>query len=172
MMKHCVSRMVGPGVLAALVVASVAATIGGFELRVEVPRAGTAYSEAVVLVQTYGCAQPSKAKVEGTAEGIVNGVRRSMPLALKQVAEGIYAVERQWPAEGTWVLALTGAYRGQDSSLLLALEADGTVAMQPDEPDKPALQRLRRRLTTADVESALTHVSSSKASLQHKTKTG
>jgi len=81
---------------------------------------------AVLLVRPDGCHNPVGAKVEGTAEGIVGGVRRSVTLDLTPLAApGTYAVMHQWPAEGTWVLRLTARSDGRTTSALVPVDADG-----------------------------------------------
>lgn len=138
-----------------LFVTCVAATMaGGFELRVEVPRAGTSFSDAALLVQAYGCHQPSKATVTGTAEGLVNGARQSVPLTLEKVGDGVWAVDAQWPTEGAWVLAFSGAYRDRHSSVLVEVGSDGKVALQ-ETGRKPQAHILHRKLAARDVEDAL-----------------
>ena len=130
-----------------LIVGLGAAAPGGFELRAHVPASG----QAVLVVNAYGCHQPEKAKVWGKAEGIVDGERKTVTLTLRKLAAGVYAVERQWPKEGTWVLSLTGKYRGNVSSLLIETER-GQVRLAGDEIQ---MRRLRRNASAADVEGAL-----------------
>lgn len=51
---------------------------------------------------------PAAAAVTGTAEGIVNGARRTIPLRLDSTpTPGVFAVRPQWPAEGTWLLRIS-----------------------------------------------------------------
>jgi hypothetical protein len=136
-----------------LMFVSTAATTdrGGFELRAERP----ASDDAVLMVHTYGCAQPARAKVTGTAEGWVAGQRQSVPLKLNATAKGVYAVTWQPPAEGDWVLTLTGTYRGHTSSLLVTIDDEGQAVLP--EPDRwgRRIQPIQRNLTDADIERAL-----------------
>src|SRR5215216_2446235 len=101
-------------VLATLVIFGFAATAfaGGFYLSVEVPEgaATNQLKDAVLLVRPYGCHKPTDSTVSAIAEGVVNGERRTLPLELAYDSAGVYAVKRQWPAEGSWVLAITGEY--------------------------------------------------------------
>lgn len=94
-----------------------AAVAGGFGLSARLPTGhpNPKAKGAALLVQAEGCHGPG-ATVTATAEGIVNGRRRSVPLRLTKVATdstGVitYAVARQWPTRGVWVLALTGVSR-------------------------------------------------------------
>lgn len=105
------------------------ALAGGFQLSIETPAgASDPHLKDVVLVaRTYGCHQPADAKLTATAEGLVNGNRKSMPLELRSIGSGVYAIKQQWPSEGTWVLVLTGAYNGMTSSVLVELGPNGKV---------------------------------------------
>ncbi len=105
------------------------ALAGGFQLSVETP-AGSPdpqLKDIVLIARTYGCHQPADAKLSATAEGFVSGDRRSLPLELRSIGSGVYAIKQQWPSEGTWVLALTGAYNGMTSSVLVELGPNGKV---------------------------------------------
>lgn len=132
---------------ALLVVALGAAAPGGFALQASVPASG----DAVVVVRTDGCNQPEKAHVWGTAEGLVAGERRTIRLKLRRIRAGVYEVGRQWPADGTWVLAVTGTYRKYTSTLLI--ETDGGALRLAD--GEIQMRRLRREASKADVEGAL-----------------
>ncbi|MGA3077950.1 MAG: hypothetical protein ABSG56_30265 [Bryobacteraceae bacterium] len=75
---------------------------GGFYLVVQNKDAG-------LTVEAQGCQDYSHARITGQAEGIVNGKRQSMSLELTPTEKpGTYAVRRQWPAEGKWVLIFSG----------------------------------------------------------------
>jgi hypothetical protein len=104
---------------AAAVVAVVPARAGVmFRLEIGPPvAAGTgakvlkdAKGKTVLAVRALVCEDLSGVRITGTAEGIVDGTRRSVPLDLLEVnkADAIYAVQYQWPADGSWVLHLKG----------------------------------------------------------------
>src|SRR5882672_2063950 len=91
--------------LAAVVVVAGAqwALAGGFFLTIGNPVAANVPQAkgAVLVVRPDGCHEPAKAKITGAAEGIGNGARRSVPLKLTALpTPGVYAVNREWPAEG------------------------------------------------------------------------
>jgi hypothetical protein len=67
--------------------------------------------KVVVAVRAVVCEDLSKVKITGTAEGLVAGKRQSLPLTLTPVepAEGVYAIQQQWPQDGAWVLHLKGS---------------------------------------------------------------
>src|SRR4029453_11494816 len=103
--------------LVALVTAANAGTM--FRLEVGPPvAAGTATKvlknakgKTVLAVRALVCNDLANVQVTGSAEGIRNGARESVPLDLLEVnkAEAIYAVQYQWPNEGSWVLHLKGS---------------------------------------------------------------
>jgi hypothetical protein len=102
---------------------------GGFQISVETPARSSdpQLKEAVLIARTYGCHQPADAKLSASAEGFVDGNRKSLPLELRSIGSGVYAINKQWPSEGTWVLTLTGAYNGMISSVLVELGPNGSV---------------------------------------------
>ncbi len=65
----------------------------------------------VVAARAVVCQDLANVKISGTAEGLVNGKRESLPLELAVVdrAEAVYAVGHQWPKGGTWLLHLKGS---------------------------------------------------------------
>jgi hypothetical protein len=81
---------------------------------------------AVVLVHTHlvaGSVQPGD--LSGSAEGLVNGARRSIPLHFDSVARpNTYGIRRQWPNEGTWLLRITL----EETTALVTFDANGTAA--------------------------------------------
>src|SRR5215216_5001842 len=59
---------------------------------------------ALLLVHaTFREGQAQLADLSGSAEGLVNGTRRTIPLRFDTTGRpGIFALRRQWPTEGTW----------------------------------------------------------------------
>ena len=81
---------------------------------------------AFLLVHVFHHAQPIVYQVEGTAEGIVNGERRSIKLEFTETSrEGVYALRRQWATEGVWTLVIKGE---GGATALVELGADGAIA--------------------------------------------
>jgi hypothetical protein len=80
---------------------------------------------AVLIVHAYSCHAPTDAAVRASAEGVVDGKRKSIPLELKSTgATGVYSVTRQWPAEGAWALVFS-IDRGGQTTALVKLDAKG-----------------------------------------------
>ena len=68
--------------------------------------------------------------VSGTAEGIVGGERRSLKLEFAETSrEGVHALKRTWPTEGTWTLVIK-ANQGPDdaATAVVDLGPGGDVA--------------------------------------------
>src|SRR5229473_579579 len=64
---------------------------------------------AAFVFRTQGCAEPAKSQISGTAEGLVKGARRSVPLKVVAMTKpGVYAVYQSWADEGEWVVNLKG----------------------------------------------------------------
>ena len=83
---------------------------------------------AAVLVRALGCHNPEAATYVGTAEGLVNGTRRSLPLKFVRLdAKGLWAVERDWPSEGKWVLHIEATRDGHTAHALGKIDAQGSV---------------------------------------------
>lgn len=130
-------------VCAAAVLVAQSAWAGGQQVRAEAAADGRS-----VVVRTYRCGTPSSFRVVGTAEGVVAGARKTIPLAIARAGEeGVFTVARQWPAEGKW--ALVFSVEGSHAvSTLVELEP-GTrirVASQKTTYEKP---------TPADVHAVL-----------------
>lgn len=99
-----------PGLAGLLALA--AASMASETFRLEIGPAvaggtGTKLKNAVLMVRPRACDDAASALIQGSAEGIVNGVRRTVPLKLVAMpTPGVHAVTKQWP-DGHWVLALT-----------------------------------------------------------------
>jgi hypothetical protein len=148
----------------ALLVCVAAASVGGFQLVVDLPPStavldGTTglASETVVIIRTFGCREPAKAKITATAEGIVGGKRQTVPVRLEEMSKGVYAVKRQWPREGAWALNVTGRYQQHTSSVLVELDREGAVVVNgyDEHIGGLAVQRVSRAFEGAEIEAAL-----------------
>ena len=161
-LNESVKRSVTVVVAALVIFGSVATALaGGFQLSVEVPTAADTHQlkDAVLFVRTYGCHTPTDAVVSATAEGVVNGERRSLPLEVVYDSKGVYAIKQQWPSEGSWVLAITGEYSGLTSTLIVDLGPGGKVhpgtRLDPGNVKGMHARMIRHKPTTADIDAAL-----------------
>ncbi len=83
----------------------------------------------VVMVRTFhhGTAQPRP--LTGTAEGLVDGRRRSVPLTFDRIEEpNVFGVTNTWGTEGVWVLnvSVTGDHIG--AGAVVGLDRNGEPA--------------------------------------------
>src|SRR5262249_1487311 len=150
-------------VFAALLFASLfagAVNAGGFQLSVQTPSANDNETrDAVLLVRTYGCMRPEDADLKGTAEGLVNGERKTIPLTLKKTSKGVVAVTKQWGSEGTWVLTFSGQLEGMTCSVLVELGSHGDVKpgtrIEAGSRAGVNARSVQRRLTAEEINTAL-----------------
>lgn len=86
--------------------------------------------DAFLVVHAFHHGTPVGLPVSGTAEGIVNGARRSVPLTFAGTSRaGVYTLKRQWPNEGTWTLLVAVAQGPEDKvTAVVDLNASGEVA--------------------------------------------
>lgn len=84
---------------------------------------------AALLVHTYHHGDPAGYPLIGTAEGLIDGERVSVPLDLARTARpSVHAVEQQWPEQGQWVLTFSIGREGKpDATLLVELGENGGV---------------------------------------------
>ncbi len=78
---------------------------------------------AVLVARMTACTSPEKTIVAATAEGIVDGVLKSIPLKIVALPTvGTYAVAREWPAQGNWavrMIATNPDYKDYTASVLV-----------------------------------------------------
>ena len=85
---------------------------------------------ALLVVNTFHHGTTTDFSISGTAEGVVNGERRTQKLEFRRTSRtGVHALHRQWPTQGTWVLVIsTHGTPGDGATALVSLTSDGTVA--------------------------------------------
>jgi hypothetical protein len=101
---------------------------GGFYLQLGNPDANAEARKvnAVVVIKATGCHDPATATVTGTATGVVNGQRRTIPLEVKALGgPGEFALAQQWPKEGKWVIQLVGKNGEQFTNTLIGVGPEG-----------------------------------------------
>jgi len=82
--------------------------------------------KAVLTLQLAGCNEPQNAVVTGVAISVTGGREQSIPLQLKALAKrGTYAVTRQWPDKGRWVLEFIAKDQGRVTSTLVVAGSGG-----------------------------------------------
>ena len=131
-------------------VAALTASAGGFFLTIHAP----ASNDAVLLVEAQGCHDYSQAKITGVAEGLVQGKRQSVAIDLAPTSKpGQYEVRRQWPAEGKWVLVLSGTFGGAHTHTIVELGPDGHLL--PDSAPSKGIRMAMHPVTAAEIQQAL-----------------
>ena len=84
---------------------------------------------AFLVVHTYHHGEVVASGVSGSAEGIVSGSRRTIPLVFDTTTRrGSYALRKQWPTEGTWMLVINTGGRAQGVTALVDISSQGDVA--------------------------------------------
>jgi len=101
--------------------------------------------KAVLAVRGLACNDLAGVKITGTAEGLVNGARQSLPLILNDAnkAEAIYFIAQQWPDSGAWVLHLKGSCSSPkaEASTLVAVSRNTFIRERSAVLPKPATQK-------------------------------
>ena len=100
----------------------------GFSFEIGSPVASQDFrtKTSAFVFRTQGCADPAKARIEGSAEGLVNGMRRSVVLKVTALTRpGVYAVEQNWPMEGAWVVNLKGTCANASAGALVPIGPHG-----------------------------------------------
>lgn len=84
--------------------------------------------DAAFVVRAYYHERPVGYEVTGTAEGLVDGRRESIELDVRATSQpGVYAVIRNWPDEGRWVVNLASGTPNAPVTLLAELGPNGGV---------------------------------------------
>src|SRR5213593_3863041 len=115
---------------------------------------------AFLLVHAFHHGTPVSFPVSGTAEGLVNGARRTISLEFKSTSRpGVFALNKQWPTEGVWTLVMgvtQGGGEGSTATAVVELSLTGQVASVnvPTRRD-PTGYLVPAAVSMSDVESAL-----------------
>jgi hypothetical protein len=114
---------------------------------------------AFLLVHAFHHGLPLQQPISGTAEGIVNGKRRSIALTTEKTSRpGVFALRNQWGTAGRWVLVLTvdqGEHPGMDvAQAIVEISEQGSVTAVRV-PLKDDQNGFPRKATAAEIEAAL-----------------
>src|ERR1700678_929115 len=87
------------------------------------------FKTAAFVFRTESCADPAKAQISATAEGIVRGARQSVVLKIRAASTkpGVYAVNQSWPAEGDWVVSLRGTCGSASAGAIVPMGPKGFI---------------------------------------------
>ena len=96
--------------------------------------------------------QTKASDLDGSAEGLVNGARKSLKLHFEPTSHpNVYAMRTQWPAEGTWVLRIALA----STTAIVTLKPDGTVASTRIPTYAQGSWQIPSPVTDRDIDAAL-----------------
>jgi hypothetical protein len=91
----------------------------------------------------------------GTAEGILNGARRSITLHFDTTGRpNVFALRRQWPAEGTWLLRIAL----KQTTAIVTLDRNGSVASVRVPTELTSGNQIPRLVSTKEIDSTLAEV--------------
>jgi len=95
--------------------------------------------KAVLTLKLAGCHEPQKALLTGMAIGVIDGRKKTIALEIDALSEpGSYALTRQWPDKGRWVLEFVAKDQGRITSTLVGAGPGGiereTAKMGMHEP--------------------------------------
>ena len=107
---------------------------------------------AVLLVHAATHEGPAAvSSLQASAEGIVNGARRTLPLRLDTTpVPGVFAVRRQWPAEGTWLLRISL----QRTTAIVSLDAAGVAGVRVP-TERASGTEIPRAVSAREIDSTL-----------------
>lgn len=116
--------------------------------------------DALLYVHAFHHGTALDVGVVGRAEGIVEGgARRTVALRFARTSRpGTYALRRQWPTEGTWMLVISTTPTSSDdygATALVDLGADGAVTAVRVPSTVRQGWTVPTRVTAEEIESAL-----------------
>lgn len=101
--------------------------------------------------------QSQLSDLRGTAEGIVGGARRSIPLRFEETGRpSTFALRRQWPSEGTWMVRLVV----RETTALVTLDRAGNVLAARVPTARRGREELPRAVESREIDSTLVAASS------------
>ncbi len=116
--------------IAAFALAAALAHPVGFSFTIGNPVASQDFhfKTAAFVFRTESCADPAKAQLSASAEGIVKGARQSVALKIMAASKpGVYAVNQSWPAEGDWVVSLRGTCGSEAAGAIVPMGPKGFI---------------------------------------------
>jgi hypothetical protein len=139
--------------LTALLTQSFAPTVAAqdFVLQVGAAIAGGAppAKKSLFVVRPGGCADPAAAKITATAEGLVNGARRTVPLTLTALpTPGVHAVPKDWPSGGVWIVNLVGTCGGRTAGALVPVPENASYKRE-------SIKLLTHKATPEEIDASL-----------------
>ena len=112
---------------------------------------------AFLLVHAFHHGTAINAVIAGTAEGIVNGERRSITLEFSSTTrDGVRALRKMWPDEGVWTLLITATQGPEDgATAIVELGPDGEVASVKVPTTQDGAWTKPTKVSIADIDASL-----------------
>ena len=112
---------------------------------------------AYLLVHAFHHQTPIAFPVRGTAEGLVNGERKSITLRFDTTTRpGVYALRKQWSDDGVWSLVISVvAHEDNIAQALVELGADGGVSSVRVPTRREREWTIPRAITAQEIEQSL-----------------
>jgi hypothetical protein len=111
---------------------------------------------AFLVVTTFHHGNSVASGVTGTAEGMVAGARRSVALTFDATARpGSYALRKQWPSDGVWMLVINTGGRKDGATALVEIGREGDVASVRVPTRQQGEWLVPSEVTAADIDHAL-----------------
>jgi hypothetical protein len=115
---------------------------------------------SIAIVRTYHHGIPVQLQVLGTAEGLIDGERVSLPLELLATSStGVYALKGELPGRGVWVLVVRGGAEGDGVTAIVDIGPDGSIRAV-DVPTRGENPPVPRAITGQEIDARLRSLAS------------
>lgn len=113
--------------------------------------------DAFLVVHAFHHGTPLPLPLTGTAEGMVDGKRRSVALTFeKTTRQGAYALKNTWGNTGRWVLVITVTQGDHDDIAQAVVRIDNGQVIGVQVPTQEFREgNFPRRITKQEIEAAL-----------------
>jgi hypothetical protein len=115
-----------------------------------------AHGAAMLVHAAFREGQAQLSDLSGSAEGLVNGVRRTIPLRFDSTDRpNVFALRQQWPADGAWLLRI--ALRSTTAIVTLDEHGNFASVRVPTEltPSRDAIPRV---VSSREIDSTLARI--------------
>lgn len=112
---------------------------------------------AYLLVHAFHHQIPTFSPVRGTAEGLVNGERKSIVLHFDSTSRpGVYALRKQWSDNGVWSLVISVApHEDNIAQALVEISPDGGISSVRVPTRREREWTIPRTITAQEIEQSL-----------------
>ena len=142
-------------------VASLSSTIAGppwISIEYPVNPYDATTRDAFLVVHSFHHGTPMNFPVSGTAEGLVNGQRKTVKLDFARTSrDGVFALNKQWSDQGEWTLLISVAQGPEDKvTAVVDLSRGGAAVASVRVPTRMQNNyRVPAAVAVSDIESAL-----------------